>query len=113
MRNNRQRRTIPSGFWSNTGETKPIIRKKGGGGDHEKIGEKRVFVFKYSSKIPGGSKSKSKSKSKSDWVMHEYVATFSSPDSQVFIYLVAGSCCTLLIGLRLSFDLILVFFFFF
>ncbi|CDY15221.1 BnaC05g01000D [Brassica napus] len=69
MRNNRQRRTIPSGFWSNTGETKPIIRKKGGGGDHEKIGEKRVF-------------SKSKSKSKSDWVMHEYVATFSSPDSQ-------------------------------
>ncbi|KAF2556146.1 hypothetical protein F2Q68_00012736 [Brassica cretica] len=80
MHNSKHRRTIPSGFWSNTGKTKPIIRKKGGG-DHEKIGEKRVFVFKYSSKIPGGSKSKSKSKS--DWVMHEYVATFSSPDSQM------------------------------
>lgn len=79
MHNNKQRRSTASGFWSKTGNTTQIIRKKG---DHEKIGEKRVFVFKYSSKIPGGSKSKSKSKS--DWVMHEYVATFSSPDSQVF-----------------------------
>nr|VDD16661.1 unnamed protein product [Brassica rapa] len=89
MHNNKQRRSTASGFWSKTGDTTQIIRKKG---DHEKIGEKRVFVFKYSSKIPGGSKSKSKSKSKSDWVMHEYVATFSSPDSQTMMMMTYTVC---------------------
>ena len=49
-----------------------IMRKRG---NREKIGEKRVFVFQYS-KILGGP-----SKPKSDWVMHEHVATFLSPDS--------------------------------
>ena len=56
-----------------------IMRKRG---NREKIGEKRVFVFQYS-KILGGP-----SKPKSDWVMHEYVATFLSPNfpNQVYIY---------------------------
>ncbi|KAL0700512.1 hypothetical protein Bca4012_056634 [Brassica carinata] len=70
---NKQSRKTNSGFWKKTGDTTDIMRKRGG--DGEKIGEKRVFVF--STKIPSGSKSKSKS----DWVMHEYIATFLSPDS--------------------------------
>ncbi|XP_056859114.1 NAC domain-containing protein 5-like [Raphanus sativus] len=72
---NKQSRRTRSGFWSKTGVTTEITRKRGGG-DREKIGEKRVFVFRSNSKILGGP-----SKSKSDWVMHEYMATFSSPDS--------------------------------
>ncbi|KAJ0245288.1 NAC domain-containing protein 3 [Hirschfeldia incana] len=75
-RGERQSRKTKSGFWNKTGVTTDIIRKRG---DREKIGEKRVFVF--SRKIPGGG-SKTRSKSKSDWVMHEYVATFLSPTDQ-------------------------------
>ncbi|CAN7038550.1 unnamed protein product [Brassica oleracea var. botrytis] len=71
-RGERQSRRTKSGFWKKTGPTMDIMRKRG---NREKIGEKRVFVFQYS-KILGGP-----SKPKSDWVMHEYVATFSSPDS--------------------------------
>ncbi|XP_048613615.1 NAC domain-containing protein 5-like [Brassica napus] len=71
-RGERQSRRTKSGFWKKTGPTMGIMRKRG---NREKIGEKRVFVFQYS-KILGGP-----SKPKSDWVMHEYVATFLSPDS--------------------------------
>uniref|UniRef100_M4EWX1 NAC domain-containing protein n=2 Tax=Brassica TaxID=3705 RepID=M4EWX1_BRACM len=68
-RGERQSRKTKSGSWKKTGVTTNIMRKRG---DCEKIGEKRVFVFQYS-KILGGSKPKS------DWVMHEYVATFVFP----------------------------------
>ncbi|CAF1923449.1 unnamed protein product, partial [Brassica napus] len=68
-RGERQSRKTKSGSWKKTGVTTNIMRKRG---DCEKIGEKRVFVFQYS-KILGGTKLKS------DWVMHEYVATFVSP----------------------------------
>ncbi|CAN7038544.1 unnamed protein product [Brassica oleracea var. botrytis] len=68
-RGERQSRKTKSGSWKKTGVTTNIMRKRG---DREKIGEKRVFVFQYS-KILGGTKLKS------DWVMHEYVATFVSP----------------------------------
>ncbi|XP_033137606.1 NAC domain-containing protein 5 [Brassica rapa] len=71
-RGERQSRRTKSGFWKKTGVTMDIMRKRG---NREKIGEKRVFVFQYS-KILGGP-----SKPKSDWVMHEHVATFLSPDS--------------------------------
>ncbi|CAN7064441.1 unnamed protein product [Brassica rapa subsp. trilocularis] len=70
-RGERQSRRTKSGFWKKTGVTMDIMRKRG---NREKIGEKRVFVFQYS-KILGGP-----SKPKSDWVMHEYVATFLSPN---------------------------------
>ncbi|AEE27406.1 NAC domain-containing protein 5 [Arabidopsis thaliana] len=66
----RQIRKTKSGFWKKTGVTMDIMRKTG---DREKIGEKRVLVFKNH----GGSKS--------DWAMHEYHATFSSPN-QIMTY---------------------------
>ncbi|CAH8352035.1 unnamed protein product [Eruca vesicaria subsp. sativa] len=68
-RGERQNRKTKSGFWKKTGETMDISRKRGG--DREKIGEKRVLVFHFND-----------SKSKSDWVMHEYIATFL-PSTQV------------------------------
>ena len=73
-RGERQSRKTKSGSWKKTGVTTNIMRKRG---DCEKIGEKRVFVFQYS-KILGGSKPKS------DWVMHEYVATFVFPAQVTF-----------------------------
>ncbi|XP_048613614.1 NAC domain-containing protein 5-like [Brassica napus] len=73
-RGERQSRKTKSGSWKKTGVTTNIMRKRG---DCEKIGEKRVFVFQYS-KIFGGTKLKS------DWVMHEYVATFVSPTQVTF-----------------------------
>ncbi|XP_013639075.1 PREDICTED: NAC domain-containing protein 5-like [Brassica oleracea var. oleracea] len=75
-RGERQSRKTKSGSWKKTGVTTNIMRKRG---DCEKIGEKRVFVFQYS-KILGGTKLKS------DWVMHEYVATFVSPNPDGDIY---------------------------
>ncbi|WZZ19823.1 hypothetical protein YC2023_121210 [Brassica napus] len=67
-RGERQSRKTKSGFWKKTGPTMDIFQKRG---DREKIGEKRVLVFHLSG-----------SKSKSDWVMHEYVATFLPPTDQ-------------------------------
>ncbi|KAJ4914664.1 NAC domain-containing protein 5 [Raphanus sativus] len=64
-RGERQSRKTKSGFWKKTGVTMDIFRKRG---DREKIGEKRVLVYHLSG-----------SKSKSDWVMHEYIATFLPP----------------------------------
>ncbi|CAN7138617.1 unnamed protein product [Brassica rapa subsp. narinosa] len=68
-RGERQSRKTKSGFWKKTGPTMDIFQKRG---DREKIGEKRVLVFHLSG-----------SKSKSDWVMHEYVATFLPPTDQM------------------------------
>ncbi|KAJ4914665.1 NAC domain-containing protein 5 [Raphanus sativus] len=82
----RQSRRTKSGSWKKTGDTMNIFRKRG---DREKIGEKRVFVF--SSKILG--ESKPKSKSKSDWVMHEYVATFLSPTDQTTTMMMKYTVC--------------------
>ncbi|XP_010480830.1 PREDICTED: NAC domain-containing protein 4-like [Camelina sativa] len=71
-RGDQQRRTTKSGFWKKTGKTMCIIRKRRG--NREKIGEKRVLVFKHR----GGSKS--------NWVMHEYHATPLSPPNQIMKY---------------------------
>jgi len=71
----RQIRKTKSGFWKKTGVTMDIMRKTG---DREKIGEKRVLVFKNH----GGSKS--------DWAMHEYHATFSSPNQVIFRFSCLG-----------------------
>ncbi|KAF8052757.1 hypothetical protein N665_1512s0006 [Sinapis alba] len=65
----RQSRKTKSGSWKKTGPTMDVFRKKG---DREKIGEKRVFVFHSTV-----------SKPKSDWVMHEYLATFLPPTHQM------------------------------
>ncbi|XP_033137608.1 NAC domain-containing protein 5 [Brassica rapa] len=82
-RGERQSRKTKSGFWKKTGPTMDIFQKRG---DREKIGEKRVLVFHLSG-----------SKSKSDWVMHEYVATFLPPTDQVkFLFFpkpVLAFCC--------------------
>ncbi|XP_010474630.1 PREDICTED: NAC domain-containing protein 4-like [Camelina sativa] len=71
-RGDQLRRTTKSGVWKKTGKTMSIIRKRRG--NNEKIGEKRVLVFKHR----GGSKS--------DWVMHEYHATPLSPPNQMMKY---------------------------
>ncbi|KAG7595545.1 NAC domain superfamily [Arabidopsis suecica] len=69
-RGDQQRRRTNSGFWKKTGKTLTIMRKRG---NREKIGEKRVLVFK------------NRDGSKTDWVMHEYHATSLFPN-QVMTY---------------------------
>ncbi|CAL9213390.1 unnamed protein product [Arabidopsis halleri] len=69
-RGDQQRRRTNSGFWKKTGKTMTIMRKRG---NREKIGEKRVLVFK------------NRDGSKTDWVMHEYHATSLFPN-QVMTY---------------------------
>ncbi|CAH2039172.1 unnamed protein product [Thlaspi arvense] len=74
LRGDRQSRKTKTGFWKKTGVTMDITRKRG---NREKIGEKRVLVFHYSKALGG---------SKSGWVMHEYVATVSSPTQMMMTY---------------------------
>jgi len=68
-RGDQQRRRTNSGFWKKTGKTMTVMRKRG---NREKIGEKRVLVFK------------NRDGSKTDWVMHEYHATSLFPNQVVF-----------------------------
>ncbi|CAD5311504.1 unnamed protein product [Arabidopsis thaliana] len=67
-RGDQQRRRTNSGFWKKTGKTMTVMRKRG---NREKIGEKRVLVFK------------NRDGSKTDWVMHEYHATSSFPNQMM------------------------------
>ncbi|CAH8250895.1 unnamed protein product [Arabidopsis lyrata] len=68
-RGDRQMRKTKSGFWKKTGVTINIMRKRG---NREKIGEKKVLMFYFNKSL------------KSDWVMHEYHATFSSPNLMTY-----------------------------
>jgi len=68
-RGDQQRRRTNSGFWKKTGKTMTVMRKRG---NREKIGEKRVLVFK------------NRDGSKTDWVMHEYHATSLFPNQVIF-----------------------------
>ncbi|KAG7652789.1 NAC domain superfamily [Arabidopsis suecica] len=67
-RGDQQRRRTNSGFWKKTGKTMTVMRKRG---NREKIGEKRVLVFK------------NRDGSKTDWVMHEYHATSLFPNQMM------------------------------